>query len=268
MVDDEAPVPIASLPMYDWPEVSADWDALWRDAAHRLNRMAMTAPASLTRGPDHASWTDPDLLIGQTCGWPFISRPEGEVVPFGRFAFEEMGGKPGDYHSVIVMPKGTPGRDIQALGDWLIGGDAVIAVNGLESQSGFRALGECFTRPVNLTGERLLITGSHRESICAVAQGRAALAAIDAISWRLAMRFEPASKNVSAVACTRPVPGLPLICAPAHVGGAEAVRDSLDAAARENARLRDALGLVGVAAARAEDYEELRRPPFGNLTVS
>ena len=54
-------------------------------------------------------------------------------------------------------------------------------------------------------------TGSHRASIQAVAEGHADLAAIDAVTFELARRHEPAAKRVTVLARTPETPGLPYI---------------------------------------------------------
>ena len=58
-----------------------------------------------------------------------------------------------------------------------------------------------------------LLTGSHFAAISAVADGRADIAAIDAVSWRLAERHLPAAAALIVIASTEPTPGLPLITA-------------------------------------------------------
>ena len=82
------------------------------------------------------------------------------------------------------------------------------------------------TRDLAALGESLDILaerierGGHRNSIDAVAEGRADVAAIDCRSWELARRFEPASGGVRVVGWTARRKGLPYITAlttPKHV---------------------------------------------------
>ena len=258
-----AGTPHASLPMYDWPEVAEIWDRLWEVAQAELVAGGMDAPAALTRHADpQAAWSDPDLLIGQTCGWPFVSELHETVVPFARFDFG-LSGPPGHYCSVFIAASAK--APAQLLRD-----DTVpIAVNDPGSQSGFRALGECCERPTAVASGRIVLTGSHRESIRAVADGRAGLAAIDAVSWRLALAHEPAARRVAMVGLSAPVPGLPLITARRRAEHAPALHAAISAAVCKLApEDRSRIGLEGVAAASAGDYEVLKRPPLGWLSVA
>ncbi len=60
----------ASLPMYDFPEVSAATDAWWSGVASALRRAGLDAvPEALTRDPDVDVWNSQELLLSQTCGY-------------------------------------------------------------------------------------------------------------------------------------------------------------------------------------------------------
>ncbi len=66
---------IAILPMYDFPWTAAANDALWAAISARLDEAGIEAPKALTRGGDlDAHWRDPRLLLGQTCGYPYLTR--------------------------------------------------------------------------------------------------------------------------------------------------------------------------------------------------
>ena len=66
-----APSPLdpsyACLAMYPFEPIRPAWDALW-EAVHRS---APWTPATLRWTDDvHATWTDPNCVVGQACGWP------------------------------------------------------------------------------------------------------------------------------------------------------------------------------------------------------
>ena len=66
--------PIAVLPMYDFPWIAAANDALWASISARLARAGVRSPTLLTRGGDLAAlWRRPGLILGQTCGYPYVS---------------------------------------------------------------------------------------------------------------------------------------------------------------------------------------------------
>jgi ABC-type phosphate/phosphonate transport system substrate-binding protein len=87
------------------------------------------------------------------------------------------------------------------------------AFNSTDSMSGIIAP----ARDLEAIGENLgifsgrLETGGHRDSIVAVAEGRADVCAVDCRSWALAQRFEPAAAEVEVVGWTKQRKGLPYI---------------------------------------------------------
>jgi ABC-type phosphate/phosphonate transport system substrate-binding protein len=100
------------------------------------------------------------------------------------------------------------------------------------------------------------ITGGHAASIVSVAHGRADLAAIDAVTWRIALRHLPEAARLRTLALTEPTPGLPLIAA----RGAEPARyrAAIAAAITElDAPTRAELGIVGFAAFAPAGYAAL-----------
>ena len=63
---------IASLPMYDWDEVRAPTDRLWGLVRDNLRASGVAAPDALQRGGDMwGDWLHPDLILSQTCGFPY-----------------------------------------------------------------------------------------------------------------------------------------------------------------------------------------------------
>lgn len=248
--------------MYDWPETTPDWDRFWEKLREAIESKGVPAPQCLARTGDHrADWTDPDLLVGQTCGWPFVSHLVGKVEPFARFDFG-LGGTKGNYHSVIIASSAQ--KEALAL---IMDQGAAIAINGFDSQSGFRSLSTLLAAPLELPVDRFVVTGGHRNSVKAVAEGQAAFAAIDAVSWRLAQQYEPAANRVREIGRTGSAPGLPLITSLKYAQFGPAL---LQAMADTVAMLAPqmAIGLKGVVAAKAADYAVLSNPPYDRLRVA
>lgn len=263
--------PHASLPMYDWPETAPAWDRFWEAIRAELAAAGIETETALRRRDDqHHGWLSPGLLLGQACGWPYMLMLRGQVVPIGRFDFGLPTNRAGDYYSVFITCPDMAGeitapRDLAPL---MARNDAIIAVNSMISQSGYRVLGECVPSPLTVPRGRILTTGSHRESIRAVADGRAHVAAIDAASWLLAQEHEPAVEKVAVAARSGDAPGLPLIVANRLRGHRKAVGEALTKVAANLADdIRSTLKLRGIAPASDEDYHVLERPPYGNLRI-
>jgi ABC-type phosphate/phosphonate transport system substrate-binding protein len=230
--------------MYDWPEVRGATDALWRALRDALRARGIAAPDALARDATH--WRDPDLALSQTCGQPYRTGLHAAVTLVGAPDYGLDGCPPGFYRSALVARADAPGRTAAAFAT------ARFAYNAEDSQSGWAALVEALGPRDPADG---LVTGAHRASVVAVAQGRADVAAIDAVAWRLAQTWEPAAERLRVVEWTRPRPGLPMITArdrdPAPFAAAAAA-----AIAALKPGVRAALGLRGFVAFAPADYFE------------
>lgn len=241
---------VAALPMYDWPEVRARVDAEWASWRDRLRAAGIDAPQRLARcnadlppvaggirdgagnviAPDPATlppqefdlnalWRHPDLLVAQTCWGPMQETGLSEQVALvGQPSYDGIpGGSGADYSSALLMRAGTerrvPPPDGRASLPFALLRGHRFAFNEVHSMSGYLAL----RSDLEAAGESMSIfagrveTGGHRNSVRAVAEGRADVAAIDCRSWAQAQAFEPAAQHVVAVGWTARRPGLPLI---------------------------------------------------------
>lgn len=242
--------PVAILPMYDWPQVRAATDALWAAVRDSLRAAGISAPDALSRPHEpEPLWRAPGLVVGQTCGLPYVTRLRGAVRLVGSPDFGLDGCPPGHYRSAIIVRR-DDGRDRL---DGFAG--AIPAINALDSQSGRGALAHTLASHGELSFlGRPVITGAHAASIEAVAGGRADLAAIDAVTWRLAQAHLDAAGQVRVLAWTDPTPGLPYITA------VEADADRIAGAVADGIAAMDddsraALGIRGFVRLRDADYD-------------
>lgn len=245
---------IASLGMYDRAETAAANDRLWAAIRDGLRARGVAAPEALTRGEAAywPAWEDPALVLSQTCGFPYRALLHGRVDLVGTPDFGNAGCPPGYYRSVLIARADDPRADLAGFDG------ARLAYNDGMSQSGWAA-------PINhaaAKGIRLLSgpeTGSHRASFQAVAEGRADLAAIDALTWALISEFEDVS-GVKVVGATDPTPALPYITARGR--DAAAIHDAIATAIeRLSAADRAALRLRGLVTIPAADYLAVPIPP-------
>jgi ABC-type phosphate/phosphonate transport system substrate-binding protein len=259
---------IADLSMYDWPGIRAETDAFWAEVARRLGEAGIAAPAALARNPDSAaSWRDPDLLLGQTCGMPFVSGFCGEARIVARPDYGLPEARGGFYRSaIIVRAEDAAGTD--AGPDAGYGPEAVlaqqgrrVAVNEWRSFSGHVALRACLA---GLRGGardpffgEVVISGRHIGSARMVARGEADIAALDCVAWVLLQTHEPETAGRLAVlGMTAPAPALPFITAPRFAAIRAELAEALAGAATA---LPPVAGLPrAVAPADDGDYQPIR----------
>lgn len=245
---------IASLAMYDWPQVRAEHDRLWALIREALADEGIAAPERLTRGGSlREVWESPDLILGQTCGMPFRKRLHGRVELVGTPDYALPGAPPGHYYSELIARADEPGEAVDFI-------DRTLAFNGQDSQSGWAAPQNDMARH-GLRFTHTRHTGAHRDSARAVAEGRADIAAIDAVSWRLIVAHMPElAARLRVIGQTDPTPGLPLITAKGRDTAplARAVAAAVAALATSD---RAALGLAGLAAIPAAAYLAVPTPP-------
>jgi len=265
---------IASLPMYDLPEMRRAVDDWWRGLRGALGRAGVAAvPEVLTRnGSLEQLWLAPDLLISQTCGYPLTHALAGRVRLVATPCYGAPGCDRADYASIVLVREDHPAAGLADLR----GG--VCAINGRSSHSGYNALraeiaplagGEAFF-------SRVIESGGHLASAALVARGEADVCAVDCVTHALVGRYRPAAlAGTRVLTVSASAPGLPYVSR-ADAGAdlvarlrealQRAVSDPALAAAREDLLLDDiqVLGLEEYAritameeAAAAAGYPEL-----------
>jgi len=245
-----------SLPMYDWPEIREATDSLWQAVRWQLSERGIEAPETLDRRPDpEALWNAPDLLLSQTCGYPYANMLADKVALVGTPAHAITGAAPGSYFSVLVARKTQPPQHLRDLTG------KRFACNMQHSQSGFAAPVRLLAAARLASQPQSLETGAHRASIRAVANGEADWAAIDAVAWELAKRHEPAAEELAVFARTPETPALPLITSLQHANRADIIADAFEAAiAGLDEQTRDAVLITGLTRFKPEDYAPLAAP--------
>jgi ABC-type phosphate/phosphonate transport system substrate-binding protein len=246
---------IASLGMYDFGPAQAANDRLWELIRAGLLGRGVDAPEALTRGEQAywEAWTSPDLILAQTCGYPFRARLHDQVTYVGTPDYGVVGCAAGHYRSVFVARLDDPR---QSLSDF---DGCRFAYNEPLSQSGWAAPQTHAAQ----RGIRLLPavqTGAHRNSAAAVAEGRADIAALDAVTYELMQATDPVVAQLRVVALTDPTPGLPCITALGR--DPKPIFDAVsEAVAALDAQDRDILRLKGVVRLPVTDYLMVPNPP-------
>ena len=211
---------IAGLPMYEFASTRAALDALWAAIGERLRGWGVDAPTRLSRDIAlPALWRDKGLLLGQTCGYPYVTQLRGEVALLATPIFNFEGCEGPRHCSFLVARRRDARRDIAAFRG------AVAAMNSRDSNSGMNLFRAALAplaggRPFFA---RVVVTGAHAQSMEAVAQGRADIAAIDCVSYALIARERPEwAAGLAVIGRTPMSPALPFIASRAL---SEATRD-------------------------------------------
>ena len=192
---------LASLPMYDWPEVRDATDALWSAIAAKLG-----VAERLERSGDYAApWRDPTLLFSQTCGYPYTHEFRNRLAYVATPHYACDGCNGANYCSIVFAREKLPLEAFRG---------RRAAINTLESMSGMLALKLVFAP---LAGDDAFfgdttLTGGHIPSLLAVRDKRADVCAIDAVCVALARRYRPRDLDgLVEVARSPLVPGLPFV---------------------------------------------------------
>ena len=203
---------VASLPMYDFPELRAAHDTFWSAVAERLNSAGFRdVPRALTRDMGHAEvWRDTSLLFAQGCEYPLAKSFADRVRLVATPMYSAAGCEGARYRSAVVV-RGVDGA--ATLAD-LRGRRC--AINELESNSGMNLL-RAAVAPLARGGRffgSVAVSGSHLRSVEMVASGEADVASVDCVSFAIFQRLYPAVVSELRVLCWTPLsPCLPFITA-------------------------------------------------------
>jgi len=245
--------------MYDWPEVrsaTADLESALQGALSGVLDIAQEDfRPHAARSDLMAFWTDPELLLTQTCGYPLTHALDGKVRLIGTPHYDAPGCRGAAYCSQLVVRRDSAYRQ---LGD-LRGRRA--AFNSSDSQSGMNTFRHAIARLGNgrVFFSDVIESGGHLNSMKMVAEGDAEIASIDTVSWGLACRELPdLAAGLRTLGETSAAPGLPLITSLRFSDPeAELIADTVAAvfSAPETAKSRERLGIRGFSKLSVGDYD-------------
>jgi hypothetical protein len=209
---------IASLPMYDWPEVREATDAWWAGLARHLRAQGFEAPDRLTRSGDpSAQWRRPDLLVSQTCGYPLMHDFKGSLEVLATPVYDVEGCSGPSYSSVIVVAgrwRRLAARGPQGRHGGLQRRRFAVGASGAQMRLRSAQQGRAVLRPAREVGEPSRLDAGWCTS------AKADVAAIDCVSYALARRHRPELAAGLAVIARGPAaPALPYVTAAGRPAG-------------------------------------------------
>ena len=126
---------VAFLPMYAVRGARGHADVLWKCLRDSLRRTGIEAPEQVSDfAPRLEGWLHPGLILGQTCGLPYIARLSDSVELVGTPDYGVEDCPSGFYHSTLVA---SSADRRQHLSEFF---GCTFAINGKDSQSGYGAM--------------------------------------------------------------------------------------------------------------------------------
>jgi ABC-type phosphate/phosphonate transport system substrate-binding protein len=190
-----------------------------------------------------AHWRDPQLLLGQTCGYPLTHALAGAVQLVGVFRYNAPGCDGIFCRSQLVArteDADRPLADFRGLR---------VAFNSDDSQSGYNALRAAvapLARDGRFFGE-VIATGGHAASMAAVQQGHADIAAIDCVTLDgLRRNMQQTVAGLCTIGQTQAYPGLPLITGKSTSAAELRALQAVLAALVQDPAAADALAALGI----------------------
>lgn len=213
-----------ALPMYNVsPPLRDGYEAL---AAALLRQADLDHATTLVRDvPLPGFWTRGDLLLSQTCGYPYVTSLRDDVTLLATPCYDVPGCAGSDYRSALVV------RADSAIARLADARGRVAAVNDEHSNSGMNLLRHAvapLAREGRFFGD-VQWSGSHATSVAMVREGAADIAAIDCVTWAYLSQERPAEVGGLAVlGYSAAAPGLPLVAgADVPVASLERLRAAL-----------------------------------------
>jgi len=201
---------LASLPMYDFPELASASAAWWNGLRrHFLAQGIRDLPEKLTGGVDPiGQWDGPALIFSQTCGYPMTHALAGKVRLLATPRYDASGCAGPTYVSWVIVRRDDPAERFADLRG------RRPTFNGRDSQSGYNVL-RALAAPLAESGRFFgpgIESGAHRKSMAMVAAGKADVATIDCVSFALIARVAPTEvANLRVLCASAAAPALPYV---------------------------------------------------------
>jgi ABC-type phosphate/phosphonate transport system substrate-binding protein len=151
---------------------------------------------------------DPGLFLGHTCGYPLMKHLQDAITPFCVPVFNVSGVEGNSYSSRFIV---SADSDISSLADCAA---RIVAINNRDSNSGMNVLRHAIAKlnPESPFFASVVNSGGHLQSLTAVAEKRADVAAIDCVSFQLIEdRWPELTSRVRSIGNSIKTCGLPLV---------------------------------------------------------
>lgn len=232
------------------------WQALFTEFLERYPSVETIEP-TIRLDTDFDSLRHPQMLLGHTCGYPLMRYLQHDCDPICVPVFD-VDGCDGKYYSSHFIVHSD--SDIDHLAQCR---NHTAAINGPDSNSGMNVLRHALSR-LDVQApffSQVIVSGTHLNSVKAVADKTATLAAIDSVSFALIRDEWPQlAAQVRTVGYSAQTCGLPIVTPTARrdEDDADSITHALNEALRGlSAECRNTLHLVEFETVTIEDYQRI-----------
>ena len=198
---------------------------------------------------------DPGLFIGHTCGYPLLKHLHDSVTPFCVPVFDVSGCEGKAYSSRFIVATDSA---INSLAD---SSGRTVAINSIDSNSGMNVLRHAIAKldPEVPFFAAVINSGGHLQSLTAVAEKRADIAAIDCVSFQfIEDRWPELTARVRKIGDSVKTCGLPLVTPNAilpSINTRQIIATLNKALKQVNPQLRQQLHLNHFESVNLDDYK-------------
>ena len=250
--------PLIPCGMYASSEtLKTAWTSLLQDLPARLEGETSddVVRAEVTFDTDDGAYESPDLLIGHTCGYPYIMKWRETHVAVATPTFDLPGCRGHEYSSWFVCRADDERDELHRFAG------ANAALNHTDSNSGMNVFRDAIK---DIAGgkpffDNVLVSGSHLDSMRMVIRGEADIAAIDSVTYHHALSAESSlAQGLRIFGQSRLTPGLPFIQWRSSKISPSAITDALNHSLRSaDEDVRQTIGLTGFKLVSDSDYDVL-----------
>jgi ABC-type phosphate/phosphonate transport system substrate-binding protein len=232
----------------------------WRALFHQASQISPTLklPENIEFSDSAGQALDPGTTIVHTCGYPLMTQYRETMHPLCVACFNVKGCEQGWYHSVFLVRLADKAHTLTDCEDYRA------AINHAHSNSGMNVFRAAFAKIVSPRRKSnyfksVSTTGSHLNSMLAIAQSEADIAAIDAISYDFICRSNPdLASKLRSIGQSASTMGLPFVTQIKNRQlNADTLTDALNRALNETPHQYSALNLLKFKAVKLEDYRSI-----------
>ena len=237
-------------------ELRNAWQALF-DEFRLLLDDGDQLDANLVFSTGESVLRDPGLFIGHTCGYPLMNHLQDAVTPFCVPVFNVTGVEGNLYSSRFIVAADS---EISSLVEC---GGRIAAINNSDSNSGMNVLRHAIAKlnPAAPFFASVINSGGHLQSLTAVAELRADVAAIDCVSFQfIEDRWPELTARVRSIGDSIKTCGLPLVLPNTNFPSTDTqqILVTLNKALNQvNPRVRQQLHLSHFARVNFGDYQSI-----------